>query len=83
MGQPVEDSDRTATPTPDGAAPDSDSMAMPAPDGAKPDLTILCITGWCRNGSTILGNVLNEVPGFFHVGEIHCLWKNSAGLGVR
>src|SRR4051794_7327800 len=49
----------------------------------QPDLTILCITGWCRNGSTILGNVLNEVPGFFHVGEIHFLWKNSAGRGVN
>lgn len=47
------------------------------------DLTVLCITGWCRNGSTILGNVLNEAPGFFHVGEIHFLWKNSSGLGVN
>ncbi len=46
-------------------------------------LTILCITGWCRNGSTIIGNVLNEVPGFFHVGELHFLWKNSAGRGVN
>jgi len=50
---------------------------------AESDITVLCITGWCRNGSTILGNVLNEVPGFFHVGEIHFLWKNSAGLGVN
>ena len=49
----------------------------------QPDLTILCITGWCRNGSTILGNVLNEVPGFFHVGELHFLWKNSSGRGVN
>lgn len=44
-------------------------------------LTILCVTGWCRNGSTIIGNVLNEVPGFFHVGELHFLWKNAAGRG--
>jgi hypothetical protein len=44
-------------------------------------LTVLCITGWCRNGSTIIGNVLNEIPGFFHVGELHFLWKNSAGRG--
>jgi hypothetical protein len=47
------------------------------------DLTVLCVTGWCRNGSTILGNVLNEVPGFFHVGELHFLWKNSTGRGVN
>ncbi len=44
-------------------------------------LKILCITGWCRNGSTIIGNILNEIPGFFHVGELHFLWKNSAGRG--
>lgn len=46
-------------------------------------VTVLCITGWCRNGSTIIGNILNEIPGFMHVGELHFLWKNSAGLGVN
>ena len=46
-------------------------------------LKILSITGWCRNGSTIVGNVLNEIPGFFHVGEIHFLWKNSVGQGAN
>ena len=46
-------------------------------------LKIVSITGWCRNGSTIIGNVLNEIPGFFHVGEIHFLWKNSTGQGAN
>jgi hypothetical protein len=46
-------------------------------------LKVLSITGWCRNGSTILGNVLGEVPGVFHVGEIHFLWKNAAGKGAN
>jgi len=46
-------------------------------------LKILCITGWCRNGSTIIGNILNEIPGFFHVGELHFLWKNAAGKGAN
>ncbi len=46
-------------------------------------LKILCITGWCRNGSTIIGNVLNEIPGFFHVGELHFLWKNAVGKGAN
>lgn len=46
-------------------------------------LKILSITGWCRNGSTIIGNVLNEIPGFCHVGEIHFLWQNSAGEGAN
>ncbi|GAA2904050.1 sulfotransferase [Streptosporangium fragile] len=51
-------------------------------DDASP-LKILCITGWCRSGSTIIGNVLNEIPGFFHVGELHFLWKNAAGKGAN
>jgi len=42
---------------------------------------VLCITGWCRNGSTLIGNILNEVSGFFHVSELHFLWKNAAGWG--
>jgi Sulfotransferase family len=46
-------------------------------------MKVLCITGWCRNGSTIIGNILNEIPGFFHVGELHFLWKNSAGKGAN
>lgn len=49
----------------------------------EPEITVLCITGWCRNGSTIIGNILNEVPGAFHVGELHFLWKNSAGRGAN
>jgi hypothetical protein len=43
----------------------------------------LCITGWCRNGSTIIGNILGEIPGFFHAGELHFLWKNGTGKGVN
>jgi hypothetical protein len=46
-------------------------------------LRILCITGWCRNGSTIIGNILGEIPGFFHVGELHFLWKNAVGKGAN
>ncbi|MFL6137265.1 MAG: sulfotransferase [Frankiaceae bacterium] len=46
-------------------------------------MKILSITGWCRNGSTIIGNVLGEVPGVLHVGELHFLWKNAAGKGAN
>lgn len=45
--------------------------------------TVLCVTGWFRNGSTIIGNILNEIPGFFHAGELHFLWKNAAGKGAN
>ena len=37
----------------------------------------LYITGWCRSGSTLLGNLLNELPGVVHVGEVHYLWQNG------
>ncbi|HEX7838698.1 MAG TPA: hypothetical protein VF469_14580, partial [Kofleriaceae bacterium] len=47
----------------------------------SPRINVLSINGWCRNGSTIIGNLLNEVPGFFHVGELHFLWKNAYGNG--
>jgi hypothetical protein len=46
-----------------------------------PRIKVLSINGWCRNGSTIIGNLLNEVTGFFHVGELHFLWKNAYGNG--
>ncbi len=42
---------------------------------------VLYITGWLRSGSTILGNLLNELPGVLHGGEIHYLYKN--GLLLR
>ncbi|WP_232668460.1 sulfotransferase [Pseudonocardia sp. TRM90224] len=38
---------------------------------------VLYITGWLRSGSTLLGNVLNELPGVLHVGELHYLWRNG------
>ena len=38
---------------------------------------MLHVTGWCRSGSTLLGNVLNEVEGVVHVGELHYLWRNG------
>ena len=40
-------------------------------------LTVLYITGWCRSGSTVLGNVLAEAPGVVHVGELRFLWLNG------
>ena len=46
-----------------------------------PRIKVLSITGWCRNGSTLIGNLLNEVDGFCHVGELHFLWKNAYGNG--
>lgn len=45
---------------------------------------ILYITGWLRSGSTLLGNVLQELPGVLHVGELHFLWRNGVlGSGTN
>lgn len=47
-------------------------------------LRVLYITGWCRSGSTLLGNLLNELDGVLHVGELHYLWHNGVlGTGTN
>jgi hypothetical protein len=40
-------------------------------------VAVLYVTGWCRSGSTVLGNVLAEMPGVFHTGELRFLWLNG------
>lgn len=42
---------------------------------------VLYISGWTRSGSTLVGNVLGELPEVLHVGEMHYLWRNGL-LGV-
>ncbi len=45
---------------------------------------ILYLTGWTRSGTTLLGNVLGELPGVLHVGELHYLWRNGVlGTGTN
>jgi len=46
--------------------------------------SVLYVTGWCRTGSTLFSNLLNELPGIAHVGELHYLWRNGVlGLGTN
>ncbi len=42
-----------------------------------PEPRVLYISGWLRSGSTMLGNVLGELPGVLHAGELHYLWRNG------
>jgi hypothetical protein len=50
---------------------------------------VLFIAGWGRSGSTILGNILGQLPGVFHVGELCHVWRRGivenalCGCGVR
>ncbi len=54
-------------------------------------IKVLYIAGMTRSGSTILGNVLGQIDGFFHPGELWRLWDNglienrpcACGLPVR
>jgi hypothetical protein len=45
-------------------------------------VAVLYVTGWCRSGSTVLGNVLAKMPGVFHDGELRFLWQTDAQLIV-
>jgi hypothetical protein len=38
---------------------------------------VLYIAGFGRSGSTILGNVLGEIEGFFHGGEFNFIWERN------
>jgi hypothetical protein len=39
---------------------------------------VVYLIGYPRSGTTVLGNALNEIDGFFHAGELRDLW--SSGL---
>lgn len=40
-------------------------------------MRVLYVTGWCRSGSTVLANLLGELPGVTHAGEMTYLWANG------
>ena len=54
------------------------STGAPTAPSGQQTLTILYIAGPGRTGSTLLGNALNEVPGYFHAGELLALWQMLA-----
>jgi hypothetical protein len=51
-------------------------LARPEPERGAP--RVLYLLGHPRCGSTLAGNLIGEIPGTFHAGELHYLWK--AGL---
>ncbi|MDL4771037.1 MULTISPECIES: sulfotransferase [Thermomonosporaceae] len=47
-------------------------------------IRVLYVTGWCRSGTTLLGNLLGEVDGALHTGELRYLWTNGVlGRGTN
>jgi hypothetical protein len=49
------------------------SQAKPESDASAPK--VLYIAGMTRSGTTLLDNVLNELPGFVGVGEVRTYWR--------
>ena len=52
-----------------------------APAGSPDPVRVLYVAGAGRSGSTVLANLLGEVPGFVSVGEVRFLWER--GLTVE
>lgn len=56
---------------------------------ADDKIKVLYIAGCSRSGSTILGNILGQIDGFFNVGELRYIWRLSfienwlCGCGAR
>lgn len=40
-------------------------------------IKVIYIMAWGRSGSTLLGNLLGEVDGFFHAGELRTIWEKG------
>ena len=44
---------------------------------------LIYIAGFARSGTTILGNMLGELDGFVHVGELYRMWRRASQLRDR
>ena len=42
--------------------------------GAPSPVRVVYVLGWYRSGTTLLGNLLGQLPGFVSVGELQALW---------
>ena len=50
-------------------------MSVTAASGQEKPVRVLYVAGGARSGSTILGMVLGEIPGFFFAGELIDYWR--------
>jgi hypothetical protein len=49
--------------------------------GGTPGLVpVVYVLGWYRSGTTLLGNLLGQLPGFVSVGELQALWHGLGNL---
>lgn len=40
-------------------------------------IRVLYVAGWAHSGSTLLGNILGEIDGFFAAGEVRHIWRSG------
>ena len=45
------------------------------PEGSR--VKVLCVLGWGRSGSTLLGRIAGQMDGFFLVGELRYIWDRG------
>jgi hypothetical protein len=50
-------------------------MSQSESDMVQPPVKVLFIVGYPRSGTTLLGMLLNELPGFLFVGELAFFWE--------
>lgn len=60
-----------------GVSAEELATAAVAPAPAPTTVKVLYIGGTGRSGSTILDNILGQIPGFFSVGELRYLWERG------
>jgi sulfotransferase family protein len=50
---------------------------------SRPDLRVLYVLGIYHSGTTVLGNLLGQLDGFFSVGELRTVWRKMAAPATR
>ena len=51
--------------------------------GGDGRIRVLFVMGHGSSGTTILGNTLGEVDGFFHAGELRTIWSETNGVNLN
>jgi len=50
-------------------------------ESGRSAIKVIYIMAWGRSGSTLLGNLLGEIDGFFHAGELRTIWEKGLVQG--
>jgi Sulfotransferase family len=59
------------------------SQAQPTKNDSGAHVKVLYVIGAGRSGSTLLGNILGQIDGVFHAGELVRMWKYGVARDTR